>query len=79
MTISTIQINAATRRKLARLKSGPRETYDEVLNKLMALIPEGDEEGPYTDEFRASLLEARLDLQMGRGVPMSRVKRQLGL
>jgi hypothetical protein len=38
--ITTIQVTPATRDRLAALKSSPRETYDELLNKLMALIPQ---------------------------------------
>jgi len=45
MSVTTIQINSTTREKLAKLKSSSRETYDELINKLLALVPEGDEEG----------------------------------
>lgn len=79
MDVTTIQIGSETRRKLARLKSTPRETYDELLHKLMALIPEGDDEGTYTAAFRASLLTARLDTLAGRTIPLADVKKQLGL
>jgi len=76
---TTIQLSSETRKRLARLKSGRRETYDEVLNKLLALVPEGDEEGPYTQAFRVGLLNARLDLKGGRVIEHERVKKQLGL
>jgi len=76
---TTIQLDEETRNKLARLKSTPRETYDEILNKLLALVPEGDEEGRYTQAFRVSLLEARLDIKEGRMVPLRVAKKRLGL
>ncbi len=76
---TTIQLSPATRQKLARLKSSSRETYDELLNKLLALIPEGDEEGPYTEAFRVGLLNARLDIREGRLTDHALVKRRLGL
>lgn len=79
MAMTTIQIRQATRAKLARLKSGRRETYDELLNKLLALVPEGDEEGRYTQAFRVGLLEARLDIKEGRVVAHEDVKKRLGL
>ena len=79
VSITTIQITPATRERLARLKSSPRETYDELLNKLLALIPEGDDEGRYTEEFRVGLLNARIDLRKGRVVDHDQVKKQLGL
>ena len=75
---TTIQLTQGTRDKLARLKSSRRETYDEVLNKLLALVPEGDEEGLYTQAFRVGLLSARLDLKEGRVIAHERVKKRLG-
>ena len=76
---TTIQISPATRERLSALKSSPRETYDELLNKLLSLVPHGDEEGTYTDLFRVGLFNARLDIQAGRLTPHDQVKRRLGL
>ena len=76
---TTIQVSEATREKLARLKSSRRETYDELLNKLLSLVPEGDEEGRYTQAFRVGLLEARLDIKEGRLTPLREAKKRLGL
>jgi len=76
---TTIQINATTRERLAALKSSPRETYDELLNKLLSLVPSEDDEGVYSDAFRIGLLSARLDIQAGRVVTHEQVKKRLGL
>ncbi len=76
---TTIQVSEDTREKLARLKSSRRETYDELLNKLLALVPEGDEEGRYTQAFRVGLLEARLDIKNDRLTPLREAKKRLGL
>ncbi len=76
---TTIQLETKTRERLARLKASPRETYDEVLNRLLSLVPEGDEEGLYTQAFRVGLLDARLDIREGRLVDHADVKRRLGL
>jgi hypothetical protein len=77
--ITTIQVTAATRERLAALKSSPRETYDELLNKLLTLIPRGDDEGRYRDAFRMGLLNARLDIKAGRVTDHAQVKKRLGL
>jgi hypothetical protein len=77
--ITTIQVTPATRERLAALKSSPRETYDELLNKLLTLIPRGDDEGPYSDAFRMGLLNARLDIRSGRVTDHASVKKRLGL
>jgi len=79
MVATTIQIGKKTRERLAQLKSTPRETYDELLNNLMELIPEGDDEGKYTPGFRAGLLRARLDSIHGRVSGMKDVKKRLGI
>ena len=77
--ITTIQLSSSTRQRLAALKATPRETYDELVNKLIALVPEGDDEGPYTDSFRIGLLSARLDLRARRVTDHGLVKKRLGL
>ena len=77
--ITTIQLSSSTRQKLAALKTTPRETYDELLNKLIALVPEGDDEGLYTDAFRIGLLSARLDLRARRVTDHDLVKKRLAL
>jgi len=77
--ITTVQLAPATRARLAALKASPRETYDEVLNKLLDLVPSGDAEGRYTAAFRVGLLNARLDILRGRTVEHDDLKRRLGL
>jgi hypothetical protein len=74
MTRTTIRIKNSTRQELARLKLNPCETYDDVVNRLMALVPTGDDEGPYNDAFPAGLLKARLDVKEGRLVDNDYVK-----
>jgi hypothetical protein len=78
MTYTSIQITPETREKLAALKSG-RETYDDLLQMLIDLVPFGDDEGEYTDEFRASLLRSLADIKHGRTYSLDEVKRQLGI
>ena len=77
--ITTIQLSSSTRQRLAALKATPRETYDELVNKLIALIPTGDDEGLYTDSFRIGLLSARLDLRARRVTDHDLVRKRLGL
>ena len=76
---TSIQILPQTRQKLAQFKASGRDTYDDVLNKLMMLVPTGDDEGEYTDEFRVSILNARLDLLRGNTISLKEAKKRLGL
>ena len=61
------------------LRAHKRMTYDELLNALMSLIPEGDEEGAYTEDFRASLLRGLLDVKEKKIHTTEEVKKQLGI
>ncbi len=63
MGYTSIQIMPQTRKRLSSLKEDGRQTYDTVLNRLMALVPSGDDEGEYSDEFRIGLLNARIQLR----------------
>jgi hypothetical protein len=79
MVYTTIQITKTTRENLNKLKPYKRATYDEVIDALMALIPAGDDEGEYTDEFRTSLVRGLLDIKNGRTYTTAEVKKQLGI
>jgi hypothetical protein len=76
---TTIHVSRATLERLAALKSSPRETYDELVNKLLELLPRGDHEGTYTDAFRTGRLNARLDIKSGRTTEHDHVKKRLDL
>ncbi len=43
------------------------------------IIPKGDSEGKYTDEFRLGLAKARLDMIKGRTYSHAELKKSLGL
>lgn len=75
---TTIQINKATREKLNELKLYKKATYDEIIEALIDLVPEGDEEGKYSSEFRASLLRGLLDIKHGRTYGHDEVKKRIG-
>ena len=79
MDYTTIQISRSTREKLNGLRAYKRMTYDELLNALMSLIPEGDDEGVYTEDFRASLLRGLLDVKEKKTHTAEEVKKQLGI
>ena len=79
MPVTTIQVDTRTRAKLAALKAHKNETYDQTINRLMLLVPEGDDEGTYTPEFRAGLLESLIESAMGLGVPHETAMKMLGL
>jgi hypothetical protein len=77
--ITTIHVTPATRERLAALKSSPRESYDELLIKLLSLVSAADQEGTYTDVFRIGLLKACLDVRTGRTIDHNELKKRVGL
>ncbi len=79
MDHTTIQISRSTREKLNGLRAYKKMTYDELLNALMSLIPEGDDEGVYNEFFRASLLRSLLDVKEKKTYTTEEVKKQLGI
>ena len=79
MTYTTIRLDVETVAKLATIKEYSRETYDELINKLLVIIPSGDDEGEYTPAFRTSLMRGQEDLKKGRTITHAEVKKKLGL
>lgn len=79
MNYTTIQISQKTRERLVRLKTYTRGTYDELLNTLLDFAPSGDDEGEYTEEFKASMIRSLADIKHGRIYSMQEVKDRLGI
>ena len=75
---TTIQLENSTKDKLKALKAYKRESFDDILNKLLYLIPKGDDEGEYTDDFRAGLLEAHYEAKKGEYVTSEKLGKELG-
>jgi DNA-binding TFAR19-related protein (PDSD5 family) len=76
---TTIQLEKRTRERLNKLRIYKRATYDEIINALIDIIPEGDDEGRYSADFRASLLRGLLDIKNGRTHSTEEVRERLGL
>ena len=79
MSYTTIQITGHTRERLAKLKEYVHGTYDDLLSMLLDLVPSKDDEGEYTEEFRASLFRGLLDLRHGRVYSSDEVRKRLGI
>ena len=79
MDYTTIQIDKHTRKELNQLKAYPRQTYDSLISSLLELVPNGDDEGEYTDKFRASMLQGLLDLKLNRTTSHEELKKKLGI
>ena len=73
MTISTIQIKEGTKKTLQSMKLHPRETYEEVIERMIEDLSELNE------ETRTEIEEARKEIEAGRFVTHEQLKKDLGL
>jgi predicted transcriptional regulator len=63
---TSIQISSETRKKLLLFKDYTRETYDEVLNKLMKIVETIKKEGELSEEALKSIERGKEDIKKGR-------------
>ncbi len=75
--ITTIQIREATKNKLERLKDYPRESYEEVINKLLEIVAEENME--LSEETKKEIEEARKEFKAGKVVRFEEVKKKARL
>ena len=73
---TSIQLQPATKARLDELKDHPRETYDDVVNRLIQCAM--DEE-PLSEETLADMAEALDAIKNGRTYTHEQVKRELGI
>jgi len=74
---TTIQISGNTKSKLDHIKDYPRESYEEVINKLLEIVAEENME--LSEETVKEIEEARKEFRAGRMVSFEEVKRKAGL
>ncbi len=73
MTITTIQIKEETKKALQSMKMHPRETFEEVIERLIEDLSELNE------ETKREIEEARREIEEGKFVTHEQLKKDLGL
>jgi hypothetical protein len=73
MTISTIQIKVETKKTLQSMKLHPRETYEEVIERMI------EDTSELKEQTREEIEEARKEIESGKFVTHEQVKKDLGL
>jgi len=74
---TTIQVSQATKSKLERYKDYARETYEDVINKLIDIVAEENME--LSEQTKKDIEEARREFKEGKGVPFEQVLKKAGL
>ncbi len=75
MNSTTIQIKEGTLERLKYFKEFSKESYDELINKLIDEI----EEGQLTDEALKDIIEAKKEIREGKGQKIEEVAQELGI
>jgi len=73
---TTIQLRLETKNRLDDLKVHPRETYDDVLNRLLDIAYDPE---PLSEETLKQIEEGIADIQAGRYRSLEDVAQELGL
>ena len=75
--VTSIQLENKTKSKLNKMKIFPKESYDDVVNKLINIAE--DDEGVLSKSTIKDLEEALDDVKKGRLLSHNQVKKKLGL
>ena len=75
MKATTIQIKNETIERMKYFKKYNKESYDEIINKLIDEI----EEGELTDEALKDIIEAKKEIREGKGQKIEEVAKELGI
>jgi len=73
MTVTTVQLTAGVRDKLASMRLHPRESYNDVMLRILEDLADLD------DRTLKEIQRARVDIRAGRGIPHAEVARRLGV
>lgn len=76
---TTILIHKETKEHLALLKDYARESYEEVINKLITVYEKLKSEGELTDETKKDVEIARKQIKEGKGMTTKELMSELGL
>jgi predicted transcriptional regulator len=76
MPITSLRIDTSTRDRLDALKVHPRESYNEVINRLITMAVD---EKPLSAEAVKGLEEALEDIRAGRVHPEGEIMKDFGL
>ncbi len=75
--VTSIQLENKTKSKLDKIKVFPKESYDNVVNRLINVAE--DDEGVLSDRTIKDLEEALVQVKKGKVLSHSQVKKKLGL
>lgn len=75
--VTTIQLEKKTKAKLEKMKNYPRESYDDVVNRLLNIAKEDGKS--LSDDTIKNIEKGLSDIKAGRVYTSAQVKKKLGL
>lgn len=75
--VTSIQLENKTKARLEKMKSFPKESYDEVVNRLLNIAE--DDEGILSKRTIKNIEQGIADIKAGRVYTSEQVKKRLGL
>jgi predicted transcriptional regulator len=76
MSQTTIQIRSSTKKRLETVKTHPRETYDEVVNRLLDMTCDRE---PLSEETLLKIEEGIRDIRKGKTRTLEEISEELGI
>jgi len=76
---TTIQLEMETKQRLEELKEYPRETYDDVVVKLVQVAEQLEREPELRDEILKEIAEARREIEAGKFLTTDQLLKGLNL
>lgn len=76
---TTILIHKETKERLATLKDYGRESYEEIINKLITIYEKLKAEGQLSEKTKKDIQLAREQIQKGKGISTKELVAGLGL
>lgn len=76
---TTVLVHKGTKQRLEDMKEYAKESYDEVINKLITLIKIMKDEGKLSDETIKDIEEARNQIKKGKGIGTKELMAKLGI
>ena len=75
--VTSIQLENKTKARLEKLKSFPKESYDDVVNRLLSVAE--DDEGILSKQTIKNIEKSLAEIKAGKVVSHKVVKQKLGL
>jgi len=76
---TTILVHKETKERLAEMKDYGRESYEEVINKLITIYEKLKGEGKLTEKTKKDIEIARKEIKKGEGISTKKLIAELGL